>query len=150
MFHHVSFTVSDVDKVEAWFIEMFGMVRIGGGHYDFDYIKSQTGYPDTVLKIAVLGFADQQGRGRHVLELIEYEKAGGPPADTSTNRPGNAHLCFLVDDIEEVIARLSARGVRFVSGPNSVTFGVNKGARAVYLVGPDDIRLELFQPAPGA
>ncbi len=149
MFHHVSFTVSDVDRVAAWFIEMFGMIGVGGGHYDFDYIKSQTGYPDAVLKIAVLGYADQQGRCRHVLELIEYETAGGPPADTSTNRPGNAHLCFLVDDIEEVIARLSGNGARFLSGPNSVTFGVNKGARAVYFVGPDDIRLELFQPAPG-
>lgn len=147
--HHVSFTVSEIGAAEAWFAGMFGMVRVGGGEYDFDYIRAQVGMPDAVLKIAVLGFAGEEERpGRFLLELIEYARAAGAPADTATNRPGNAHLCVVVDDIEAEHARLSARGVRFVSTPNAVTWGVNKGAKAVYLIGPDDIRLELFQPAP--
>lgn len=143
-FHHVSFTVSDVDAAAAWFTAAFGMVRVGGGRYDFDYIRSQVGYPDAILKIAVLGFPDRSD----LLELIEYESAAGAPTDTSTNRPGNAHLCFLVGDIDAEYERLRGMGVTFRSTPNAVTFGVNKGARAVYLIGPDDIRLELFQPAP--
>ncbi|MEQ9812071.1 MAG: VOC family protein [Azospirillaceae bacterium] len=149
-FHHTSFTVSDVDRAAAWFIEHFGMERLGGGDYDFDYIKRQTGFADADLKIAVLGFPGQAGRpGRDVLELIEYRSPAGAPADTATNRPGNAHLCFAVEDIEAEHARLSAAGVEFRSTPNTVTFGVNAGAKAVYLVGPDDIRLELFQKRAG-
>ena len=147
--HHTSFTVGDADAAEAWFMRHFGMVRLGGGDYDFDYIRAQVGLPEAVLRIAMLGFAGEEAapaRGR--LELIEYRRAGGAPADTATNRPGNAHLCFLTDDIEGDVARLSAAGVRFVSGINTVTWGVNRGARAVYLFGPDDIRLELLQPAP--
>jgi len=148
-FHHTSFTVSDVDHAADWFEEHFGMRRLGGGDYDFDYIKRQTGFPDAVLKIAVLGFPEQAGRtGRDVLELIEYRNPAGAPADTATNRPGNAHLCFAVDDIETEYRRLSAAGVTFRSTPNTVTYGVNTGAKAVYLVGPDDIRLELFQKRP--
>jgi Lactoylglutathione lyase and related lyases len=143
-FHHVSFTVSDVDAAEAWFVEHFGLVRVGGGDYDFDYIRSQVGMADAVLKVSVL--ADPAERG-DLLELIEYVGARGAPADTATNRPGNAHLCFLSRDIEADYRRLSGRGVRFVSAPNTVTWGINAGARAVYLLGPDDIRLELFQPA---
>lgn len=142
-FHHVSFTVSDVDTTEAWFIENFGLVRVGGGDYDFDYIRSQVGMPDARLKVSVL--ADNDGH-EDLLELIEYVGARGSPTDTATNRPGNAHLCFLTDDIEADYKRLRARGVRFVSPPNTVTWGINAGAKAIYLVGPDDIRLELFQP----
>lgn len=147
--HHTSFTVSDVDAAEAWFVRHFGMVRLGGGDYDFDYIRSQVGIADAVLRIAMLGFPGEEDaatRGR--IELIEYRSGGGLPADTATNRPGNAHLCFLTSDIDADHHRLSAAGVRFLSGPNTVTWGINRGARAVYLVGPDGIRLELLQPAP--
>lgn len=144
-FHHVSFTVSDVDAAERWFMDAFGMERIGGGHYDFDYIRSQTGYQNAVLKIALLAYPGRDD----LLELIEYKNGAGAPGDTATNRPGNAHLCFVVANIDAEYERLSAMDVTFRSLPNRVTYGVNKGARAVYLVGPDDIRLELFQPAPG-
>lgn len=146
-FHHVSFTVSDVDLAESWFINNFGLVRVGGGQYDFDYIRSQVGMAEAVLKVAVLA---SPARPENVLELIEYVGARGVPADTATNRAGNAHLCFLSDDIEADYNRLSALGVQFVSAPNTVTWGINAGARAVYLLGPDDIRLELFQPVKAA
>jgi catechol 2,3-dioxygenase-like lactoylglutathione lyase family enzyme len=147
--HHTSFTVSDVDAAEDWFVRHFGMVRLGGGDYDFDYIRSQVGIADAVLRIAMLGFPGEEyaaTRGR--IELIEYRSGGGLAADTATNRPGNAHLCFLTSDIDADHRRLSAAGVRFLSGPNTVTWGINRGARAVYMFGPDDIRLELLQPAP--
>jgi len=143
-FHHSSFTVSNIEEAERFFVDLFAMKRIGGGVYDFDYIKRQVGYPDANLKIAVLGFAKG---GAGLLELIEYVQPQGKAADTATNRPGNAHLCFLVDDIEAEYQRLIAAGVRFKSTPNEVTFGINKGAKAVYLNGPDGIALELLQPA---
>jgi lactoylglutathione lyase len=146
-FHHVSFTVSDVDAVADWFCTHFKMVRLGGGDYDFDYIRAQVGMPDVALRIAMLGFADGQGMPTpHRLELIEYVRGTGQNADTATNRPGNAHLCFLTDDIDGDYLRLSAAGAKFISPPNTVTWGINKGARAVYFKGPDDIRLELLQP----
>lgn len=148
--HHTSFTVADAEAAADWFVRHLGMVRLGGGDYDFDYIRAQVGMPEAVLRIAVLGFAAEAGQARRgLLELIEYRRAGGPPADTATNRPGNAHLCFVTDDIEADAARLAAAGARLVSAPNTVTWGINRGARAVYLVGPDGIRLELFQPPPG-
>ena len=145
--HHVSFTVSNVDQAEKFFVDLFQMKRIGGGLYDFEYIRRQVGFPDARLKISVLAFA--RG-GWPVLELIEYLQPVGAAADTATNRPGNAHLCFLVDDIDAEYQRLCAAGVRFKSIPNDVVAGINKGARAVYFNGPDNIALELFQPAPAA
>src|SRR5689334_8405644 len=108
--HHTSFTVSNLDEAERFFIELFRMKRIGGGLYDFDYIKRQVGYPDAKLKIAVLAFANGSAG---LVELIEYVQPRGTASDTATNRPGNAHLCFLVEDMDAEYRRLSAAGVRF-------------------------------------
>jgi hypothetical protein len=79
------------------------------------------------------------------LELWEFRTPGGPPADTAKNNVGVAHLCFLVDDILADHASFSERGVQFVGPPAEVTAGVNKGARAIYFAGPDNVPMELFQ-----
>jgi catechol 2,3-dioxygenase-like lactoylglutathione lyase family enzyme len=143
-FHHTSFTVSDAAAAERFFVDLFGMQRIGGGIYDFDYIRKTVAYPDAVLKIAVLAFASDTQR-RDLLELIEYQVPKEQPVDTATCRPGAAHLCFLVHDIHAEYERLRAKGVVFKSSPNEVTAGMNRGAKSVYFNGPDNIALELIQ-----
>ena len=146
--HHTSFTVSDLDAAERFFVGLIGMQRIGGGVYNFDYVRRSVGYPDATLNIAVLAFTDHQA-GEPVLELIQYVQPAGEPTDTATNRPGNAHVCFLVSDIEAEVERLQAAGVAFKSPtPNEVSWGINRGAKAIYFNGPDNISLELFEPAP--
>src|SRR5262245_38088122 len=146
--HHVSFTVANLRVTETFFAEVMGFRRVGGGRYDFPYIASQVGYPDAVLDIALLTRNgepfDSTG---FMIELIEYLHPRCEPTDTATCRPGSAHLCFLVDNLQAEYERMKALGVTFVSPPNEVTYGVNKGAWAVYFKGPDDIRLELIQPA---
>jgi catechol 2,3-dioxygenase-like lactoylglutathione lyase family enzyme len=143
--HHTSFTVSDVEATELFFVEHLGMKRLGGGLYDFDYIRRTVGYPDAVLKISILG--SENPEDSHRLELIEYVTPRGEAVDTATNRAGAAHLAFVVDDIEAEYERLRTAGIRFKSSPNEVTFGINRGAKAVYFNGPDGIALELLQPA---
>ena len=149
-FHHTSFTVSDLEEAERFFCELMGMRRVGGGIYDFDYIRNIIAYPDAKLKIALLAYPED-ATSRHLLELIEYLKPAGEPVDTATNRPGNAHLCFAVSDIDAEVRRLRAAGATFKSEtPHEVTWGINKGAKGIYFNGPDGIALELLQPAPAA
>jgi len=38
--------------------------------------------------------------------------------------------------------------LRFKSAPVEITHGQNRGAKAVYFLDPDDITLELVEPAP--
>ena len=70
-FHHTGFTVSELDAAERVFVGLIGMQRIGGGIYDFNYVRRSVGYPDAALNIAVLAFSDHQAggdrrrRGRH-------------------------------------------------------------------------------------
>jgi catechol 2,3-dioxygenase-like lactoylglutathione lyase family enzyme len=146
--HHVSFTVSDLKRGEDFFDRVLGFKRIAGGHYDFPYIKRTVGYPNAVLEIAMLTARGEpfQSTG-FMIELIEYVEPKCEPTDTSTCRPGNAHFAMLVDNLQAEYERMKAMGVEFISNPNEVTYGVNKGALAVYFKGPDDIRLEMIQPA---
>ena len=145
--HHTSFTVSNLEKAEWFFTTLLGMKRIGGGFYDFDYIRSTVAIPGAVLKISLLALPwENEGASSHLVELIEYCEAGGEETDTATNRPGNAHLCFTVDDIDGEYERLKSHGVKFKSTPNEVAWGGNKGARSVYFNGPDGIALEFLQP----
>jgi catechol 2,3-dioxygenase-like lactoylglutathione lyase family enzyme len=146
--HHVSFTVSNLQKTEAFFEQILQYKRIGGGHYDFPYIKRQVGYPDAVLEIALLTHKGEPFKTTgFMIELIEYVRPKCDPTDTSTCRPGSAHLCFLVEDLRSEYERMVSLGVEFISSPNEVSYGANKGALAVYFKGPDNIRLEMLQPA---
>ncbi len=149
--HHVSFTVSSLQITTEFFEKALGFRRVAGGHYDFPYIASQVGYTGAVLDIALLTLngAPFETTG-FMVELIEYVHPKCEPTDTATCRPGSAHLCFLVDDLRQEYDRMQSLGVKFISGPNEVTHGVNKGALAVYFKGPDDIRLEMIQRSPGS
>ena len=150
-FHHTSFTVSDLDVAERFFVELFGLQRLAGGQFQADSLRRIVGFADAELRISYLAFPRTgAGRPTHVLELIQYLSPAGEPTDTSTNRPGNAHLCFEVTDVHAQHARLSDRGVRFTSAPQPVTWGANQGAWTAYCRGPDGIALELLQPPDNA
>lgn len=147
--HHVSFTVSDLEKTEAFFEAVLHFKRVAGGRYDRPYIASQVGYPGAVLDIALLTHNGEPfASAGFMIELIEYVHPRCDPTDTATCRPGSAHLCFLVDDLRREYERMYKMGVEFISSPNEVDYGVNKGALAVYFKGPDGIRLEMIQPPP--
>ena len=85
-------------------------------------------------------------------------EVGGPvrlnisskPAGTSDergaaelNRLGLEHFGFDVADLEAELARLEAAGVRIVL-PLTATL---TGSRLAYIEGPDDVLIELVQPA---
>ena len=59
------------------------------------------------------------------------------------NRLGLEHFGFDVEDLEAEIGRLEEAGIRIVL-PLTVVAG---GARLAYIEGPDDVLIELVQPA---
>jgi catechol 2,3-dioxygenase-like lactoylglutathione lyase family enzyme len=83
-----------------------------------------------------------------MLELIEYVHPRVDAIDLPTNRPGVAHIGFLVTDIHERYATMLAAGVTFRNPPVEITEGANAGGWACYFEDPDGITLELLQPPP--
>jgi catechol 2,3-dioxygenase-like lactoylglutathione lyase family enzyme len=145
---HTGLTVSDLDRSITFYRDVLGLELVSQWDSEQPYLRTVVGYPDASLRIALLRIPrGQTGVSGHHVELLEYKTPRGTRSDPGTYHPGNAHIAFMVDDLDATYAELKARGVRFKSPPVEITAGRNRGAKAVYLFDPDDITLELVQPA---
>jgi lactoylglutathione lyase len=89
--------------------------------------------------------------GDDVLELIQYVKPKGELVTADIYNPGMAHLCFAVDNIHEMFAKVTAAGYKARSPePIAIPSGPNKGGYAVYLADPDGFVIEMIQRPPQA
>jgi len=142
---HTGFTVGDIERSIAFYRDSLGMQLVHRQEGAAPYLATVTGFPGVRLQIAFLKISPDEP---HVLELLQYVSHPAEPTDRATNRPGNGHLCFKVDDIHAWYRTLTANGVPAISPPALITAGVNEGAYAVYLRDPDGFTIELYQPAP--
>lgn len=144
---HFSFHVSDLDRSLEFYQGVLGMELVHSQTQDNEYTRSLVGYPQARLRVAQLcvGGASLRASG-HDLELVEYLEPRGDRQDPARYHPGSGHLAFTVDDIKAVYGYLSDHDVRFVSPPNEITEGINRGGCACYFLDPDEITLELVQP----
>lgn len=142
--HHLGMTVQDIERSIEFYRDLLGMELIGRRpSVTADYVAEQTGYENVELNVASF----RVGPGSpQTLEVVQYMNHVGEPADASTNRAGNTHLCVLVDDLRAAVSQLREHGVRFKSDPVEITAGPNKGGLVVYFFDPDGYTLEMFQP----
>lgn len=146
---HFSFTVADMDRSVDFYSRVLGLELVHRQTQSNAYTAALVGFPDASLRIAQLRVPGQpRGSSGHDLELVEYVEPRGTPYEGGRNRPGGSHLAFMVEDAVAEYDRLQGEGVRFVSAPQTITAGVNKGGRTCYFLDPDEITLELVQP-PG-
>ena len=146
---HFSYTVKDLERSLDFYVRLMGMDLIHRQRQDNPYTAKLVAFPSVDLKVAMLCFPDTPvGVSGHHLELIEYLHPAGEPIDTATNRPGVAHMAFVVDDIHAAYAALKAEGVKFKSEPVAIEAGRNTGGFGVYFNDFDGIPLELLQPPP--
>ena len=141
--HHVSFTVSDMEQSLDFYRGALGFEVLNDRTVEGSFAETVTTLKGVRMRIVHLS---GYGQG---LELIQYLAAAGQPEAPRTCDTGSAHLCYVVDDIEAEIARLSALGVRFLSEVMTVEGGPNAGNRMVYFLDPDGIPMEFTQPAGG-
>ncbi len=139
--HHFGSTVSDLDRAIDVLCNQLGLEENSRYQSDSVYLRHNAHLEDNRIRAATLLIPETQV----FIDLWEFRTPSGPPADMAINNVASAHFCFLVDDIMAEHASLSERGVQFIGSPAEVTAGVNRGARAVYLMGPDSIRFELYQ-----
>lgn len=144
--HHVGVTVSDLDTSMAFYRDVLGCTVVMEQERQGGYLAAIVGYPDAHVRMAHL----HDPSGRLIIELFEYVAPVPLAADLEPRRIGNAHLCFLVPDLDAVYERLIASDVSTFSPPIEVNAGANRGGKALYLRDPDGITLELFEPSPGS
>jgi catechol 2,3-dioxygenase-like lactoylglutathione lyase family enzyme len=140
--HHVGLTVRDIERSIVFYRDILGMTLIRRRETGADYIGQQTGHLG--VRLAVASFQPTAG-SKQSLEVVQYLTHADAASDPATNRPGNSHLCLMVDDIHTAHRALREQGVRFRSEPVAITSGPNQGGSVVYLYDPDGFTIELFQ-----
>ena len=114
--------------------------RSGGVDFDLDHVVLRVADPDAAAaSLAELGFDRRDGR--LAIADRELRLVGGGAADG--DRPLLNHLALLVDSASEIQAEAERRSLEVadvVDAPNTL---------AVFLWGPDRIKLEYVEHKPG-
>jgi lactoylglutathione lyase len=140
-FSHIGIQVADLERSVRFYGDLLGLELVTRWVRDQEYIQELVGYPGVELNVAVFRLP----RSDAFLEILEYRNVERYPVDPATANPGTAHFCLYVTDIEGLYDRLLAGGARFVSEIKSPNIGPNKGGKAVYMIDPDGIRVELLE-----
>jgi catechol 2,3-dioxygenase-like lactoylglutathione lyase family enzyme len=139
--HHVGYQVTSLEVGLSFMVDILGFKLESRSSYDDTYYASSAGERQAQLRSAFLTFPGSSCQ----LELLEFRSPDATSADMANYNIGAMHCCFMVDDIHATREAMMAQGVEFVGPPAEVTAGVNKGAFAIYFIGPDGLRFELFQ-----
>lgn len=91
------------------------------------------------------GVALQSETSDFVVELFENTQGGVTAQEICSGTLGLAHVCYHTDALWPFYERMNAAGVPFIDEPMELPRGLNKGAKAVYMLAPDDIRVELYE-----
>lgn len=105
---HVGVVVDDLEGAVAFFVEL-GMERVGGVMpVEGRWVDQVVGLEDVRVDIAFVRTPD----GHSQLELTRFRHplATAPEPNAPANRLGLRRLMFLVEDLEDVVARLRAHG----------------------------------------
>lgn len=140
-FNHTSFTVSDLDRVIAFFVDGLGFELQSRGPRDPALMARMTGIAGPAVEIAfLLGPAGQR------IEAIRYSA----PEDRAVVRPrlcdtGSAHVGFDVDDLDGVLAGAADYGFRLAGEVIAIDAGPNKGRRVCYVRDEDGLTVEFLE-----
>ncbi len=138
---HVGLTVTNLERSVKFYTEVLECSIVVEQEKEGGYLAAIVGYPDAHVKMAHL----QPPGSSQRIELFEYCTPKSDPRDLEPRNVGNAHVCFVVSDLDALYKRLLDHGVTTLSPPIEVDTGVNKGGAALYMKDPDGITLEMFQ-----
>lgn len=142
--HHTGIIVSNLERSTGFYLDVLGLELLTEPSPVFDApeLGDALGVPGAALRTVTFRAGDD------ILELLEYSS---PPSPIDVPMPQNTlgahHVAFHVDDIHAKYDELSAKGVQFLSPPNSIDEGVLAGWRWAYFTDPDGITLELVEVA---
>ncbi len=126
--NHVHIRASDPHATAAWYEKYFNA----------KIVSERTVMPNTITI------------GMQMAGNCRLNVSSKPPGSSDEravaelNRLGLEHFGFDVEDIEAEMARLTADGIRVVLPITDTP----TGTRLSYIEGPDDVLIELVQPAP--
>jgi catechol 2,3-dioxygenase-like lactoylglutathione lyase family enzyme len=138
-FDHTSFTVADIERAVGFWRDVMGFAVADLSLREGDWLGAVVGVPGARCRIAHL-----HGHGAHI-EFIQYLTPAGGDVTGPPNRPGTAHVAFLVEDIEALVTRMLEAGASEQGRIARCGSGPATGCLAVYLKDPNGIIIELAE-----
>lgn len=140
--HHMSFTVSDMERSVAFYRDILGMKVVwdsvqAGVEFKGPVADNLTHCPGTVLHIVFLSIKEK------LIELVTYTPQGKQMVDNKGSDTGSAHVCFKTENIQELYKKLSVNGTQLHCTPQNLG-----GVWVIYFRDPDGIILEAMQGDP--
>lgn len=135
---NVGIVVEDLDAAIAFFREL-GLDLEGRAAIEGEWAGRITGLGDQHVEIAMMRMPDGHGR----IELSRFVKPAvvADHRDAPVNALGYLRVMFAVDDLDETLGRLCARGARLVGE----VVQYEQSYRLCYIRGPEGILIGLAQ-----
>jgi catechol 2,3-dioxygenase-like lactoylglutathione lyase family enzyme len=135
---HVGIVVDDLAAATEFFVEL-GLVLQGEGAVEGRWVDRVVGLEGVQADLAMMETPDGNGR----LELVKFHSPPhrGDNRHEPANTPGIRHVTFAVEDIDDVVARLRARGAELVGELERY----EDIYRLCYVRGPEGIIIELAE-----
>ena len=135
---HVGIVVNDFSAAKEFFLE-FGLAIQSEGKVEGEWVERIVGLNDVKANIAMLRTPD----GEATIELIKFyeplDEKGIQPS--LSNTLGIRHVCFAVEDIEAIVAKLKKKGTELVGEIQNY----QNTYKLCYLRGPEGIIIELAE-----
>jgi len=135
---HVGINVIDLDAAKDFFIEM-GFEIMGQQTVEGEWVDKIIGLSGVKDEIIMMRTPD----GEANIELIKFysplDESGIQPSYSNTL--GIRHICFLVEDVEALTAKLKKKGGELIGE----IYNYKDFYKLCYLRGPEGIILELAQ-----
>jgi catechol 2,3-dioxygenase-like lactoylglutathione lyase family enzyme len=139
---HVNIVVADMERSVRFYGDVLGLRRGFEVFLHGEWVETITGLQGARARCV---FMEPEEGGTRI-ELLQYEAPKGEvlPANSLPQTGGVRHVAFTVRDLDALVARLRAAGVRVFSEPVTVPFGVSTMGRKrlCYFLDPDGVLLE--------
>jgi catechol 2,3-dioxygenase-like lactoylglutathione lyase family enzyme len=136
---NVGIVVNDLAAAIAFFVEL-GLELDGQTTVEGPVVDRLVGLEDVRTDLAVMRTPDGHSR----LELMKFQRpaaVSGEPKNAPSNTLGIRRIMFAVDDIEDVVARLRARGAQLVGE----VVQYEDQYRLCYVRGPEGVLIALAE-----
>lgn len=139
---HIGFTVPNLDEAVDFFVNVIGceaFYDLGPFSSEGDWMQNHLNvHPRAVMKR--LKFLRCQSGSN--FEIFEYQAPDQNRRQPKNSDVGGHHLAFYVDDMDQAVAYLKARGVRILGEPTR-SRNASAGQTWVYFLAPWGMQLEL-------
>jgi catechol 2,3-dioxygenase-like lactoylglutathione lyase family enzyme len=144
---HTGITVSNLERSVKFYRDVVGLnLKVPPTDvFSGKELSKGVGVPGASLKLAVFALSE----GSEELEMLQYLTPKSPNKKAlPPNALGSCHVAIRVKDIAAKVKDMEAKGVKFLTPPNSINEGPLAGWKWCYFKDPDGISMELVECGP--